>query len=303
MWIALGVVAAVVVGVALWWRFRDPLRGESFDQFEVNRLWGWELRLSEEEEIAFMAGLRAYDNEVGSFFIHGEHGVLSLYHPPMLISMHLMADRFKAMGPAAMSDPAGAVRHLFGQAAARESVGVLHLRENWLPCEIDGMDKYGFRDAMSDALSAPGVDGVEGGYGEEDSGYGMVVVLAGDTPESVQAMYDQASDLSTSEPIRDRLDVVKAVLEEPEPEYVEALNRADGEKSRYTNTLLVDYARVLDRYAATRTQMQGAKPSDVLGAALSRMLAEQAPGTTWTRQPSQEEQEFAMQIIATRVRY
>lgn len=302
MWIALGVVAASVVGVALWWRFRDPLRGEDVDQFEVKRQWGWELRLSEEEEIAFMAGLKAYDDEVSSFFIHGEHGVLSVYHPPMLVSMHLMADRFRAMGRAATGDPAGAVRHLFGQAAAREGAGVLHLRENWLPGQIDGMDRYGFRDAMCDVLMAPGVDGVEGGYGEEDSGYGMVVVLAGGTPESVRAMYDEANGLSTSEPIRNRLDVVKAVLEEPEPEYVEALDRADGEKSRYTNTLLVDYARVLDRYPATRAQMPGAKPADVLGVALSMMLAEQAPGTTWTRQPSQDERELAMQVVATRVR-
>lgn len=300
MWIALGVVALVVVVIALWWRFRDPLRGENFDKFEVKRQWGWELQLSAQEETAFMAGLRAYDDDRGSVFIHGDFAALHVSHPHMLVSMYLLVGWFRAMGPAAVSDPVPAVRQLIDRASAGEARGVLHLREGWSPGEFSNLGKDGL-DVMSMVLLGPGIDGYESFYSHEDRGYGMLVVLAGGTPKSVQASYDEAYSHSTGKPIHNHLDIAKAVVEKPDPAFVEALDRADGEKSHHTNTLLIDYARIFDRYHEVRAQMAGATPMDVLGVILTRMLTEQSPGTTWVRQPSPEEQQLAMKIVATRV--
>lgn len=295
--IVLGVIVALVVAGALWWRFRDPLRGDDYDNFAVRRQWDWEHRLSEAEETALMAGLRAN----GSVFVHDDYGVLLVRHPPMLISLYVLADRFRALGPSAMNDPVSGVRHLISQAGAGESGGVLHLRENWLPGEVDGMDKYGFRDAMSVAMMNPAIEGSEGSYAHEDYGYGILVVHAGPQRESVVAGYEEAFRHDTGKPVRNYVDVARAVLEEPDPEFVAALGRADGEKSRHTNTLLIDYARVLDRYPAVRAQMPGADPADVLGVVITRLLAERVPGATWIREPMPEEEQLAQKIIGTRM--
>ncbi|GAA2381420.1 hypothetical protein [Nonomuraea africana] len=298
MWIALGVVAALVIGVVLWWRFRDPLRGEDFYKFHVERRWAWELILSEEQEQAFMAGLEAYDDE-RTVFPHRDAGVLHVYDPSMLVSLFLLAERFAALGPAALSDPAGAVRHLLDQAAQAETGGVLHLDDDWMGEPVDGMDKYDFTREMGMATHAQGVDGGVGGYGDEDSGYGMLTVLT-EMPQHVRRMYDEAHSHASPGEIRNRLDVYKAVIEEPEPEFVAGLDRADGEQSRFTNTLMYDYGRVLAAYRMIRPHLPHAQPVDVMSAALARMLADGRPGITWSRPPSPEQHERAMQLISTR---
>ncbi|MFG1684442.1 hypothetical protein ACGFNP_30030 [Nonomuraea sp. NPDC049269] len=298
MLIALGVVAVLIVGVVLWWKFRDPLRGEDFYKFHVERKWAWELVLTEEQEQAFMAGLEAYDDE-NTVFPHREAGALHVYHPSMMVSLFLLTEQFAAMGPGALADPAGAVRHLLDRAAQAEVAGVLHLDDDWIEEPVDGMDKYDFTREMGMATHAQGVDGGVGGYGNEDSGYGMLTVLT-EVPEHVRRMYDDAHSHAAPGEIRNRLDVYKAVIEEPEPEFVAGLERADAEQSRFTNTLMYDYGRVLAEYRLARPQMPHAQPVDVMSAALARMLAEQRPGITWTRPPSRQQHERALQLISTR---
>ncbi|MEV4111273.1 hypothetical protein [Nonomuraea sp. NPDC049695] len=298
MWIALGVVVALVVGVALWWKFRDPLRGEDFYKFHVERKWAWELILTEEQEQAFMAGLEAYDNE-STVYPFREEGALRVYHPSMMVSLFLLAEQFAALGPQALADPAGAVRHLLDRAAQSETGGVLHLNDDWLEEPVDALDKYAFSSAMMDATHAQGVDGGVGGYGDENGGYGMLTVLT-EMPRHVSRMYDDAHSHASPGEIRNRLDIYKAVIEEPEPEFVEGLERADAERSRFTNTLIYDYGRVLEGYRGMRPHMAYAEPSDVMSAVLARMLAENQPGITWTRAPSPEQHQRALDLISTR---
>ncbi|GAA3579716.1 hypothetical protein GCM10022419_071490 [Nonomuraea rosea] len=299
MWIALGVVAALIIGVALWWKLRDPLAGEDFYKFHVERKWAWELILTDEQEQAFMTGLEAYDDE-STVYPHREAGALRVYDPSMMVSLFLLAEQFAGMGPGALADPAGAVRHLIGRAAQAETGGVLHLDDGWMGEQVvDGMDKYDFTSQMMSATHAQGVDGGVGGYGDEDGGYGMLTVLTQE-PGHVRAMYDHAHAHASSGEIRNRLDVYKAVIQEPEPEFVAGLESADAERSRFTNTLMYDYGRVLAGYRALRPQMGHAQPSDVMSAVMARMLSENRPGITWTRQPSPEQHERAMRLISTR---
>ncbi|MEU6787964.1 hypothetical protein ABZ912_52980 [Nonomuraea angiospora] len=298
MWIALGVIVALVAGVALWWKFRDPLRGEDFYKFHVERKWAWELILDDEQERAFMAGLEAYDEE-STVYPHREAGALRVYDPSMMISLFLLAEQFAAMGPQALADPAGAVRHLIGSAARSESGGVLHLDDGWMAEPVDGMDKYDFTSAMMSATHAQGVDGGVGGYGDEDGGYGMLTVLV-EMPQHVARMYDDAHSHAAPGEIRNRLDVYKAVIEEPEPEFVAGLESADAERSRFTNTLMYDYGRVLAGYRSMRPQMPHAQPSDVMSMVMARMLSDSLPGMTWTRQPSTEQYQRALELISTR---
>ncbi|MEV6154558.1 hypothetical protein AB0L53_29815 [Nonomuraea sp. NPDC052129] len=298
MLIALGVIVALIVGVALWWKFRDPLRGEDFYKFHVERTWAWELVLTEEQERAFMAGLEAYDEE-RTVFPHREAGALHVYNPQMMVSLFLLTEQFAAMGPGALADPAGAVRHLIGRAAEAEIDGVLYIDDEWIEEPVDGLDKYDFTREMGMATHAQGVDGGVGGYGNEDAGYGMLTVLT-EVPAHVRRMYDEAHSHASPGEIRNRLDVYKAVIEEPEPEFVAGLERADGEQSRFTNTLMYDYSRVLADYQELRPHMPHAQPVDVMSAALARMLTERRPGITWTRPPSQEQHDLALRLISTR---
>ncbi|MER6006575.1 hypothetical protein ABT120_49125 [Nonomuraea angiospora] len=298
MWIALGVIVALVAGVALWWKFRDPLRGEDFYKFHVERKWAWELILDDEQERAFMAGLEAYDEE-STVYPHREAGALRVYDPSMMISLFLLTEQFAAMGPQALADPAGAVRHLIDRAAQSETGGVLHLDDDWMAQPVDGMDKYDFTSAMMSATHAQGVDGGVGGYGDEDGGYGMLTVLV-EMPQHVARMYDEAHSHAAPGEIRNRLDVYKAVIEEPEPEFVAGLESADAERSRFTNTLMYDYGRVLAGYRSMRPQMPQAQPSDVMSMVMVRMLSDSLPGMTWTRQPSTEQYQRALELISTR---
>ncbi|CAM2814925.1 hypothetical protein SAXI111661_02870 [Saccharomonospora xinjiangensis] len=301
VWIVVGVVAILVVGGVLWWRFRDPLRGEDFYRFHAEQKWAWERQLDEEAEKAFMAGLEAYDDEHSSVFLHREEGVLRVSEPPMLISLYLLTARFRDMGEAAIADPVTAVRQLIDDADHKETGGVLHLRSRWLPDgEIDGMDKYEITSQMMSATHAQGVTNhAVGGYGDEDYGYGVCAVLP-ELPEHVREMEDEAFAHSNSSPIENRLDVIKAVVQEPEPEFVAGLEEADAEKSKYTNAFMYDYGRVLLEYQVLRHRMPGAQASDVFGAAMARMLLDQEPGITWTRPPSRAQFDLAVALLSTR---
>jgi hypothetical protein len=147
VWIAVAVLAAIVVGAMVWWFRRDPVgrvAGDTGNTFEADM----DLGIPAEAEPAFMEGLRAYPLRVG-----GRRGVLTTYEPPRLISLHLLADAFAARRDAALHDPQGTVVALIAHLGAVERPGVLHLREDWLEGEVDGMDRAAFAEAAREAVS------------------------------------------------------------------------------------------------------------------------------------------------------
>ncbi|MEU7739604.1 hypothetical protein [Nonomuraea sp. NPDC049158] len=129
MWIALA-AAAVVLGVAVWWARRVYIPGSSGSVAAGHRA-GWEARLDEEAATALLEGLRAYADAGNAMDIGGECGVLTVFEPPRLISLDLLADRFAARGQEAMHDPQTTVGALLAGFLATEEPGVLHLRPGW----------------------------------------------------------------------------------------------------------------------------------------------------------------------------
>ena len=307
MVIALIVVGVLVLGLAgfvVWFlKIRDPLKGEDFYKFHVEQKWLWELTLTPEQEKAFMAGLEAYDDDRGCYPMRSE-GLLRVYSPMMLISLFSLTEQFAAMGPAAVQDPARAVHDLVMRATEGEVDGVLYYNDEWMGedvTEVDGMDKYAFTDAMMTATSAQGVDHeFAGGYADENKGYLTMGVLT-KSPEHVDRMYQEAYALA-GEPTeyRNKLDVMKDVMTPESPEYIAAFDRAEAEKSKYINTLVFCFERVVDHYRDIRPQMEYAEPKDVLSVVMARMLEDDLRGYTWTRPPSDEQQELALALLSNR---
>jgi len=307
MVIALIVVGVLVLGLAgfvVWFlKIRDPLKGEDFYKFHVEQKWLWELTLTPEQEKAFMAGLEAYDDDRGCYPMRSE-GLLRVYSPMMLISLFSLTEQFAAMGPAAVQDPARAVHDLVMRATEGEVDGVLYYNDEWMGedvTEVDGMDKYAFTDAMMTATSAQGVDHeFAGGYADENKGYLTMGVLT-KNPEHVERMYQEAYALA-GEPTeyRNKLDVMKDVMTPESPEYIAAFDRAEAEKSKYINTLVFCFERVVDQYRDVRPQMEYAEPKDVLSVVMARMLEDDLRGYTWTRPPSDEQQGLALALLSNR---
>ncbi|WP_143229821.1 hypothetical protein [Actinophytocola xanthii] len=299
----LGLLVVVVGGFAVWfYAIRDPLKGEDFYKFHVEQKWAWQLTMTPEQEKALMAGLEAFDDDEGCYPMR-EEGVLRVYDPMMLISLFSLAEQFVAMGPAAMRDPARAVRELVTRAAQSEVDGVLHLSGQWLgdTDTVDGMDKYEFTDALMAATHAQGVDcEFAGGFADENRGFATMGVLAR-SPGHVRQLYDDAHALA-GEPreLRNRLDVVLDVMEPENPEYVAAFERAEAEKSKYVNTVMFCFERVVEQYRAARPHLRYAEPSDVLSVVMGRMLEHHLPGCTWTRPPSPEQHSLALAVLRNR---
>jgi hypothetical protein len=303
--VVLGVLVLAVAGFAVWFfKIRDPLKGEDFYKFHSEQKWPWELTLTPEQEKAFMAGLEAFDDNEGGCYPKREEGILRVYSPMMLISLFSMTEQFAAMGPAAMQDPARAVQELIDRATQSEGDGVLYYNDEWMGEdveEIDGMDKYAFTDAVMSAMRAQGVDHeFAGGYADEDKGYATMGVLS-KSPEYVSQMYDEAFAVAGEQkPLNNRLDVMKAVMEPEDPNYIAAHERAEAEKSKYINTLMFCFERVADEYREARPHMQQAEPQDVLSVVMARMLDQDMRGCTWTRPPSQEQHKLALALLSNR---
>ena len=305
--IVLGVLVLAVAGFAVWFfKIRDPLKGEDFYKFHSEQKWAWELTLTPEQEKAFMAGLEAFDDNAGGCYPKREEGILRVYSPMMLISLFSMTEQFAAMGPAAMQDPARAVQELIDRAAESEVDGVLYYNDEWMGEdveEIDGMDKYAFTSAVMDAMRAQGIDHeFAGGYADEDKGYATMGVLL-ENPSHVKQMYDDAfaiSSASEQRPLNNRLDVMKEVMREPDPEYLAAHDRAEAEKSKHINTLMFCFERVADEYREARPHMQHAEPADVLSVVMARMLDQDMRGVSWVRPASQEQHKLALAILSNR---
>ncbi|MGP3957716.1 hypothetical protein ACTWPT_17075 [Nonomuraea sp. 3N208] len=196
MWIAAAVLAAIVVGVVVWWLRRDAVGGEAGGVFEVERKRDWELRLTPEAEAAFLEGLRAYHDAGNALRLAGEQGVLTTDDPPRLISLHLLADGFTALGDAAMHDPHGTVATMMEQSAAAELPGVLHLRPQWLAGEVDGMDRASFADAVLALVCPPGAAGIATCSRDEAAGALQVTVLGGPPGEEPSQVNTMLLDLA-----------------------------------------------------------------------------------------------------------
>ncbi|RZT19960.1 hypothetical protein EV649_3100 [Kribbella sp. VKM Ac-2569] len=302
--IVIGVLVLGLAGFVFWFlKIRDPLKGEDFYKFHAEQKWAWELTLTPEQEKAFMAGLEAYDDERGCYPMR-EEGILRVYGPMMLISLFWMTERFAAMGPAAVQDPAGAVQQLMTDAADGETDGILYYDDEWMGEgveQVDGMDKYAFTDAIMSATHAQGVDHeFAGGYADEDKGFVTMGVLA-KSPEHVAQMYEDAYAVSGPQAeLNNRLDVMREVMKPENPEYVAAHDRAEAEKSKYINTLIFCFDRVVKHYNDARPEMQYAEPRDVLSVVMAQMLEDGRSGYTWTRPPTQEQHELALAILGNR---
>ncbi|MBF8188182.1 hypothetical protein ITP53_21105 [Nonomuraea sp. K274] len=226
MWIAVAVLAAAAVGVVAWWLRRDP----ADDGFEVEG----DLGLGAEARPAFAEGLRAcHDRGDGPRI---ERGVLTMYDPPCLVSLYLLADGFATRGDAALHDPEGTVATLMNRLATAERPGILHLRRDWLTGEVDGMDRGGFAGAVRESV-CPGGDWA----GDEVLGSSYVTV-SGEQP----------------------------------------------------NTMMLDLARVLDRYLEAREKQPDAPARALLREVVTRMATADGPGLTWVRPPTPEEREGAL---------
>jgi hypothetical protein len=154
VWI-LGVIAAVAiaaVGLVLWWASRGP--DDLDEDFAVAREWEWEFQLTEEQEKALMEGLQSYHkSKDGPISVHGKDAQVTLYSPYAVISLYLLAQRFVALGPDAVSHPMSSVGRLLDECADKEQPGVLHLRSDWFPDEgMDGLDSSAFSDLVMDVL-------------------------------------------------------------------------------------------------------------------------------------------------------
>lgn len=176
------VVAVLVLAILLWFfKIRDPLKGEDFYKFHVERKWPWELTLTPEQEKAFMAGLEAFDDSEGGCHPRRDEGILHVYAPGMLVSLFALTQHFAELGTAAERDPAGAVRTLLARAARSEADGVLHISDDWMggAGDIDGMDKDRFSGAVMSATFAPHEPSQTNGagYADEDSGFATTGVL------------------------------------------------------------------------------------------------------------------------------
>ncbi|MFC5817383.1 hypothetical protein [Nonomuraea harbinensis] len=235
VWIALAGGLAVI-GVIVWSFGRDASRAEEAPPERSPR--GWAAGLGEDARVAFLEGLRAYQDKVGPLHLREDHGLLAVHDPPRLVSLHLLADRFAARGPEGLHDPEETVRVLVTACVTTEQPGVLHLRPGWLGSgEVDGMDRRAFVEAVREIVCPGGAGGVAGRFADESAG-SLVVTLAAE----------------------------------------------GGDEG---NTLLLDLARVLDRYEKLRAERPGMPARALLRDVLFRLLAEDGPGLTWTEPPAE----------------
>jgi hypothetical protein len=255
------VVALVLVGfVALRVVQGSQEKKWAAEKFVPRRKWGWEKALGDAEEIALLQGLEAYEKAGARFNIGDRDGLLSLYGDrPARVSLFLLGERFKALGPAALGDPAGAVKGLIDGFLAREEPGVLHLRPEWFPeGGVDGWNNDQLTEEarkVLDSGSAAGLQGLHGWYSDENVGVIHLGILARPGPE-LSALRDAGK--------------------------FEELQAAE---TLYVNHLVVDLARTIDRHRALRGERPELAPPAALKIALVEIVNAKAPGATWSRVP------------------
>ncbi|MFG1949123.1 hypothetical protein [Nonomuraea sp. NPDC048826] len=199
VWIALaGGLAAI--GVIVWSYRRKASRSEEAQPERPAE--GWAARLDEDARVAFMEGLRAYQDKVGPLRVSDERGVLTVHDPPRLVSLHLLADRFAGLGTDGLHDPEESVRELVAGCVAAERPGVLHLRADWLGDQVDGMDRRAFAAAVREIVCPDGAVGVTGWSADEDAGSLEVTLAAVDGEEGNTLLLDLARVLDGYEKLR-----------------------------------------------------------------------------------------------------
>lgn len=280
MWIVLGIVAVIVLLIALvlWWLLRGP-DDELDEEFAVERKWDWEFALTEEQETALMAGLQAYHkSKDGPISVDGSSGQVMLFAPHCVISLYLLTQRFVALGPDAVSYPVSAVGRLLDEFADQEQPGVLHLRDGWFPAEgVDGMDGSAFADLVMDVLMRHNDQRVTGGSWNGDSMVEAVVHATGlslrEERDAMSAQAEHARQHGASD----------------EEAFDRARERMEADRSRHTNHLVLDLGRVLDHYSQARQAQPQTPPMDLLRGLLARMVASEVPGVLWTRPATDDE--------------
>lgn len=287
MWIAVAVLAAIAVGVVAWWLRRDPAGGDVYGTFEAERKWSWELRLTPEAEAAFLEGLRAYHDAGNALELAGEREVLTAYGPPRLISLHLLADGFAALGDVAMHDPQGTVADMMAGFAAGERPGVLHLREEWPAGEVDGMDLAAFAAAVSEIVCPEGAEGLRPWPGGDGIGALQVAVLAGGPDPG-----EETSTHVNGEPVAAGL--ATTTIKDPVAQGV-----PDDEGRRHANTMMLDLARVLDLYQEAREKQPDAPAGALLRGVVAGVIAAGGPGLTWVRPATPEERRVVVEAAGS----
>ncbi|NBE95459.1 hypothetical protein FE391_03925 [Nonomuraea sp. KC401] len=288
MWIAVAVPAAIVVGMVVWWLRRDIVGVEAAGQFEVERKWGWELRLAPEAEAAFMEGLRAYNDGGNRLAVDGERAVLTTYDPPRLISLHLLADGFAARGDAALHDPQDTVAALIDRLAGDERPGVLHLRPGRLSGEGGDIDPARFTEAVREIVCAGQAEGVVGRSVDESLGAVQVTVLGepsvarGEGPAHVNGRQVPEAAGPATAALKDRT------------------AGPDGAPGRRVNTMMLDLARVLDRCEKALAEQPDATLEALMREVAPRLIASGGPGLTWTRPPSQDDLRIVLAATGSR---
>jgi hypothetical protein len=235
------------------------------EKYVPPRKWGWERGLSQEEETALFRGLQAYESTGKSFYLGHAENLISFYEPPARVSLPLLAERFKALGPAAVTDPVAAVKGLLDGFLAKEEPGVLHLRKDWFPKDgVDGWDHNQFTEEarkILDGGSSLGLSGLSGWYSDENYGVIHFGVLVGPSPE---------------------LDALRAAGKYEQMQAAESI---------YKNNLVVDLSRVLDRYRALRAERAELAPQAALKIAMVEAVGGQYAATTWSRVPARADEE------------
>lgn len=282
MLIVLSVIAVVVllIGLVLWWLLRGPddeLDGDG--DFAVERRWDWEFELTEEQERALMVGLQAYHkSKDGPISVNGRNGQLMLFAPHTVISLYLAAQRFVALGPDAVSYPVSAVGRLVDEFADKEQPGVLHLRDDWFPADgVDGMDREAFADLVMDVLMKHRDQRVTGGSWNGDGLVDAVVRATGLSPR------DERSSMASE------MEQARQNGASGEEAFDRVHSRMESDRSRHTNHLVLDLARVLDHYGSARQADPQTPPVDLLRGLLARMVAAEVPGVLWIRPATDDE--------------
>ncbi|MBN6056337.1 hypothetical protein JYK22_30700, partial [Nonomuraea sp. RK-328] len=272
VWIALAVSAVAVAAALAWWLRRDrPAAGRAAEGPQRAPENAWGPVLDTETGIAFTEGLRAFHDEGDAVLLELSQSVVVTPDPPRAISLPLLAEGFAARGEAALHDPEGAIRDLVAERGAVEGPGVLHLNAAWLDGMVDGMDRWHFAEAVREIVCAPPSAGIAAWKAEEETGVLLITVHPSAGAASGAAASDQAaSDQAVSG---------RAVSGE-------AGQSAAGEGG---NTVMIDLARVLDRYRKAREEQPGAPVEALLRTVVSHVVASGGPGLTWTRPPTGEQ--------------
>lgn len=267
--IVLGLVAYVVLRLV---RHTDDKEYEK-NKFVAPRKWSWELSLSQAEEDALLAGLKAWETNERSVYLSHEDGTLTLYltRRQVLVSLFLLAERVRAAGEGGR-DPAS-VGRILDELSAQEQPGVIAFSEDWFSVgQLDGMDNDAFLSKVRDTLTAGLDSGLPGGNGwYSDENYGRI-------------------DLR--------------LISEPSPamrqlQAEEKFDQVPVEESKVKNVFLLNAGPLVWRYQRLREEQPALSPEGVIRNLLLETVESTRVDYTWSRgQANPVEQSLVRASIA-----